>query len=348
VVIVITVVVAGCSTMSYYGQAVMGQSTIIMQSRSVDKLLQDNDINADLRTKLELSQEIRQYAIERLALPDSGSYTKYAQLNRKHVVWNVFATLAHSVVPQTWCYPIVGCVAYKGFFSHARAIKFARKLELKGYDVHIAGVDAYSTLGYFDDPLLSTFIDYPSVDLAGLLFHEMAHQKLYIADDTVFNESFASTVAQAGVKQWLTSTGKDDEFAVYMKRQKLRNETIALMVDGREQLQKLFNENLSERNLDEMKKFIFSRLYTKYIIILSSFGLDSSHVGYRRSEFNNALVASFGIYNRYKPVFMDIILKSAGNFAVFYMEVMKLAQLPPEQREAYFEHRIQNRIFGAH
>ena len=125
--------------MSYYGQAVIGQSSLIIQSSSVEKLLQDKDINADLRTKLELSQEMRQYAIEHLALPSSGSYTKYANLDREHVVWNVFATPKYSVVPHTWCYPIVGCVAYKGFFSQIRATKFARKLELSGYDVHVAG-----------------------------------------------------------------------------------------------------------------------------------------------------------------------------------------------------------------
>ncbi|MEM7355613.1 MAG: aminopeptidase, partial [Acidobacteriota bacterium] len=188
-----------CSNLGYYGQAAWGQTKILLGRRSIDRLAADPKTPQALREKLQTVQAIRRFAARELLLPADGSYRTYVELpasaaggRRTAVVWNVVVAPELSIEPLTWCFPVAGCVAYRGYFSEARARRFADRLQRQGYDVAVAGAAAYSTLGWFEDPVLSTVIDYSDVDLAGLLFHELAHQLLYVQDDTRFNESFAT------------------------------------------------------------------------------------------------------------------------------------------------------------
>jgi predicted aminopeptidase len=191
----------------YTAQVLSGGAGLLAKREPIDEVLADDGLSADERSKLELSQRIVDFAVSDLQLPDNGSYRSYVRLDRPHVVWNVVATPALSIEPLEWCFPIVGCVSYRGYFKEKRAGDFAAKLERKGNDVAVRGADAYSTLGRFRDPVLSTFLNRRGIDLAALLFHEMAHQRLYIKDDTAFNESFATVVEHEGVRRWLVAQG---------------------------------------------------------------------------------------------------------------------------------------------
>src|SRR3954465_2418144 len=214
----------GCETLSYYKQAIGGQLEILHAARPIDTWLADPGTPAALRERLQLAQRIRGFASTQLALPDNASYASYAELGRAYVVWNVFAAPRLSVEPKKECFPFTGCVSYRGFFSEEDARRHVEGLQAEGYDVYVGGVVAYSTLGWFNDPLLSTFIRYPEAQLARLVFHELAHQVVYAHDDTAFNESFAVAVEEEGVKRWLQAEGRvaelEDFHASQARRQK--------------------------------------------------------------------------------------------------------------------------------
>ena len=196
---------ASCS-LPYYTQSVYGHLRLMSKREPIAEIVADPDTDPELRAQLELVMEIRGFAVDQLALPDNGSYTKYAQLDGEYPVWNVFAAEEFSVDPVTWCFPFTGCVAYRGYFSESRARGYAdRLIERNAYDVWVGGAIAYSTLGHFKDPVLSSMLRYQDPWLAGLIFHEFAHQRLYVKGDSGFNEAFASVVGEIGMERWLAS-----------------------------------------------------------------------------------------------------------------------------------------------
>jgi predicted aminopeptidase len=214
---------ASCSTLNYYSQAAQGQFELLSDARPIDDWIADPGTSSKLRLRLETARQIRHYAVAEMALPDNKSYKNYADVKRKYVLWNVVATPELSLKPLQWCFPVAGCVDYRGYYNKGAAEDYANQLRADGNDVEIGGVAAYSTLGWFNDPLISTFINYPDGELARMIFHELAHQVVYVPGDSQFNESFASTVEEVGVEQWLERFGSQpmrDSYARYRGRKK--------------------------------------------------------------------------------------------------------------------------------
>src|SRR6476469_5797215 len=210
-----------CTSLNYYAQAAQGQLSLLSDARPIEEWLSDEHTDAKLKLRLATARQIRTFAVQELSLPDNASYRNYAALKRPYVLWNVVAAPELSLVPREWCFPVAGCVNYRGYYSHERAIAYAHQLRAQGDDVQVGGVTAYSTLGWFNDPLISTFINFPDAELARLIFHELAHQVVYVAGDSQFNESFASAVEEAGVESWLEHYGNPqmrENYARYTQR----------------------------------------------------------------------------------------------------------------------------------
>lgn len=313
--------VSGCETLSYYSQAVRGQLGLMGAARPVEAWLADPATTAELRGRLEAAQRIRDFASQSLALPQNGSYGSYAELGRPYVVWNVYAAARFSVEAKQECFPFTGCVAYRGFFSEEEARKQAARLHAEGYDVHLTGVPAYSTLGWFDDPLLSTFIEYPDVQLARLVFHELAHQRVYLKGDTTFNESFAVTVEEEGVRRWLEAEGRGGELAALRSARLRRQEFAQRVAQTRERLSRVFQENLAEEKMLARKAEEWEKLRAGYPATVPA-------------EPNNAYLVSIALYTQLVPEFERLLAGCGGDLRAFYDSVEAIAANRREARAA--------------
>ena len=267
-IVFIFTVLSGCTTIKYYTQAVYGQLELLAKRKQVKELLNTKDLDKDLRQKLLLSQDILTFAEDRLRLPVGKSYNTYVDLKRQYVVWNIFATPELSMTPKQWCYPIVGCTSYRGFFNKQGLLKLERQLSSEGYDVYIGGVKAYSTLGWFNDPLLNTFIDYDNIQLARLLFHELAHKKLYVPGDTDFNESFATVVELEGVRQWLA--GQQQAFDI--AESPVTEKVVELILDARSELADVYDQSISDDEKRKHKQRVILSLREKLSTLNSRYG----------------------------------------------------------------------------
>ena len=304
---------AGCDTIAYYKQAIGGHLEIMSVARPVDDWLADPGTPAALRERLETARRIRKFAAHRLGLPQNRSYTLYAELDRPFVVWNVFAAGEFSVQPRQECFPFTGCVGYRGFFSEQDARRHAERLRSEGYDVYIGGVPAYSTLGWFDDPLLSTFIRYPDAQLARLVFHELAHQVVYARDDTTFNESFAVAVEEEGVRRWLDAEGRHGELEAFRAAQARRQQFADKVKATRLRLAAVYAEkDVSKETLLSRKREEFEKLRAEYPKIVPA-------------EPNNAFLVSIALYTELVPQFEQLLAES-GSLEAFYEKVRELAK----------------------
>ena len=324
---------SGCETLSYYAQAVGGQLELMHRAQPLADWISDPATPPALRRRLELAARVREFASRKLALPDNGSYRSYAELGRPYAVWNVFAAPEFSLHPVESCFPIAGCVAYRGFFMREDAERFAAKERAEGLDVFGYGVPAYSTLGWFDDPLLSTFIHYPEWELARLIFHELAHQVVYVKGDTTFNESFAVTVQDEGVHRWLESDGRGAELAAFREAEARKDEFTALIEDARGRLARLYAEPLAPGAMRAAKQGEFARLAQRYAALKARWG---GYAGFDRlmREPNNALLASISAYSQLVPGFRRELAAVHGDLGAFYARVKALARLPKAERDA--------------
>ena len=309
---------AGCQSLSYYAQAIGGHLNVLSKARPVDDWLADPATPPDLKERLATARRIREFASRELKLPQNNSYLAYADLNRPYVVWNVFAAPEFSVEPKAECFPFTGCVSYRGFYSEEDARRHAQKLHAEGYDVYVGGVPAYSTLGWSDDPLLSTFIRYPDAQLARLVFHELAHQLVYARDDTTFNESFAVAVEEEGVKRWLEAEGRAGELAAFHAAQVRKRELAQRVSQARERLALVYRTNLSREAKLEQKRGEWERLRASYPAL--------------PAEPNNAFLASIAVYTELVPAF-ERLLAESGSLEKFYAKVRELANAEPAKRE---------------
>jgi len=311
---------AGCESLSYYGQAIGGHFKLMSQARPLDTWLADPATPPELKARLETARGIREFASRELHLPDNGSYTTYADLNRRFAVYNVFAAPKFSIDPKPECFPITGCVAYRGFFSEKEADAYADKLRAQGFDVYTGGVLAYSTLGWFDDPLLSTFIRYPDAQVARLVFHELAHQLVYAKGDTTFNESFAVVVEDEGVRRWLDAQGRVADLAAFRAAQDRKRDLAARIKETRERLKGIYAAKLTPEQMLEQKKGEFDRLRALYPSFVPS-------------EPNNAFLVSIALYNEFVPA-LERVLAASGSLDAFYERARALAHEDREQRDA--------------
>ncbi len=324
---------AGCSSFGYYLQSIDGQMKLLQARRPIADVIADPATPPQLRARLERALAIRDFASRELKLPDNESYRSYADVRRRFVVWNVFATAEFSVGPQQWCFPVAGCVGYRGYFEHAAAETFAQELRGQGRDVFVSGVPAYSTLGWFDDPVLNTFVNYPEPVLARLIFHELAHQRVYVKDDTEFNESFAVAVEHEGVRRWLARHGDAKLSADFALAQQRRVQFQALVLEYRGRLTALYQSGIAPADMRARKAQAFSGMQRDYEGLRSQWG---GFAGYDRffKDLNNAHLASVAIYTALVPQFEQLIAKHNGDLAAFYAEVEALAALGKEERAA--------------
>lgn len=328
---------AGCSTLGYYFQAMNGQMELTRKARPIPQVLDDEHTPAELKVRLARVQEIRTFASQELALPDNSSYRRYADLQRPYVVWNVFATEEFSVAPKQWCFPIAGCVGYRGYFSQEAAEAFAAQLREKGGDVYVGGVPAYSTLGWMDDPVLSTFIRYPDTEIARLIFHELAHQVVYLPGDSTFNESFATAVELEGVKRWLAARGTPEQFADFQAAQVRKRDFAALVTRYRDKLALLYAGGIDPPAMRRAKADTLEQMRADYRTLREQWGGFAGYDWWFEQPLNNAQIASVAMYTQLVPGFQKILAESGGDLPRFYAEVKQLAKAPEQQRLAALE-----------
>lgn len=315
---------AGCETLAYYGQAAGGQFALSAAARPVAQVLDDPDVAPVLKARLRAATELRDYATRVLALPDGGAYRSYADLERPYALWNVVATPEFALEPVQSCFPIAGCVAYRGYYDREDAQRHAAERRAAGYDVVVYGVPAYSTLGWFDDPLLSTFIDYPDAELARLVFHELAHQVAYVRDDSAFNESFAVVVEREGVRRWLAGAGREAARAERAAADARRREFEALASALRAQLTALYALPLAPKEMRRRKREALDALRPSLARLR----------GFESAEPSNAVLASFATYTQKVPAFERLLAEAGGDLERFYARVRELARLPRAARDA--------------
>lgn len=318
-----TVVLGGCATGAYYAQAIEGHAALMAKARPVGEVIGDAATPPALRAQLVLASSIRDFASRELRLPDNGSYRSYAALDRKYAVWNVVTAPEFSVEAVKSCFPVAGCVTYRGFFAQDGAETHAAAQRAEGLDAHITGVPAYSTLGWFDDPLLSTFITYRDAQLARLIFHELAHQVVYVEDDSTFNESFAVVVEEAGVRRWLASTGRDAALDGFLAAQARRREFIALIDEARARLQMLYAQPIGVAAMRARKREAFAALGKRYAQLKRGWGGFSGYDRFMVTP-NNALLASIATYTQRVPELRRLFVASGRDFEVFYARVRAL------------------------
>lgn len=323
----------GCGRVAYYSHLLGGQLELLQARQPIDELLADPSTDPKLRRTLSQVLDARIFAHQVLGLPDNRSYTLYADLGRDYVVWNVFATPELSLSARQWCHPLVGCMAYRGYYQRERAEAFAESLAAKGSDVHIGGVPAYSTLGWFSDPVLNTMLRGGDEALIGTVFHELAHQRLYVKNDTAFNESFASFVEEQGLADYLAQTGTRPSAEAGLKASRQR-EFVTLVLEAREDLRSIYASDSTDADKLSAKAATFERLRARHAALRD--GPWQGYTGYDRwfaTELNNARLLPFGLYDERVPAFAQLFADSGRNWPAFYLAVEKLAELERKPRD---------------
>ena len=321
----------GCSTLDYYSQMSRGHLQLMQQREPIEQVLADPSSSAELRQRLGLALQARRFASSQLGLPDNQSYRLYADIQRPVLMWNAYATPEFSLKPQLQCFPIAGCVAYRGYFDLNRARGAAALQQLAGMDSWVGGVEAYSTLGWFDDPLLSSMLQRDDQQLAGVVFHELAHQQLYVSDDTAFNESYASFVEQQGLQQWLATRGEPPTDPSQRCR---RQQFTALVLDTRTRLEALYASDLPPAAMRQAKQAEFERMRNAYRQLRESRGqVDDRYERWMAGPLNNAKLLPFGLYDQWVPAFAQLFEQAGQHWPAFYAHVELLAQQPLSQRQ---------------
>ena len=319
---------SGC----YYLQAAAGQWQVLKKREPIETVIEDTSTPTQLVERLMLVQEARTFSVDELALPDNKSYRSYADIERDYVVWNVFAAPEFSLEPRRWCFPVAGCVSYRGFFSRQAAYDESARLAKKGFDVAVGGVSAYSTLGNFDDPVLSSMLRWDDLQLVAVLFHELAHQVLYVKGDTGFNESFATAVEEFGMQRWLSSRGQHDDIKAYRERRELRQDLMALVASARDDLSTVFAAADSDEDKRHRKRARLEQLAGVASTRLEQSGRDPA--SWLRGELNNARLVSMALYEGRLPAFRALLANCDEDIRCFYAQAEDLAKLTKPARDA--------------
>ena len=329
---------SGCSSVGYLGQSASGEFHLLASAHPVKDVLADPLIPEPLRMRLQLTQRMRDFAVAQLKLPDNGSYRSYADLQRSAAVWNVVAAPELSLKLQTWCFPIVGCVGYRGYYAKADADVAAAPLRAQGLDVDVYPVPAYSTLGWMNwlggDPLLSTFVQWPEGEVAALMFHELAHQVAYAPGDTTFNESFATAVERIGSQRWLEANATEDVRAQQALTDGRRQDFHVLVRRYHDELDALFKGPLPDADKRARKAQLYAAMRADYETMKRERW--QGYKGYDRwfAEANNAAMGAQAAYDDQVGTFERLFAAEGSDFGRFYAEVKRLAALPKAQRDA--------------
>ena len=322
----------GCVNLTYYAQAVGGHMDLLHRSKPISTIIADPDVDLQLRDRLSRVLILRDFASRELKLPDNKSYTSYADLQRPYAVWNVFASPELSVELKKWCFIKAGCVGYRGFFSQAKAERYAEKLKDEGYDTYVGGIRAYSTLGWFNDPILNTFIGSPEMNLARLIFHELAHQVVYVPGDTVFNESFATAVEHEGVARWFERNGSISDKIAFNVRHETETVFTELVLDYRKRLQVVFGSDISDIEKRAAKAQIFDDLHEEYRQIKVTQPEFSRYEAWFEQQPNNARLATVAIYTQLLPAFQALLEQQNGDMDQFFNVVKEISKLSKDER----------------
>lgn len=325
---------AGCSQVGYYGQAVGGHRELMRARVPIDELLHAPATDADLRRRLAEVQAIRDFASRELGLPDNGSYRSYVDLGRPYVVWNVFAAPELSLQAKSWCLLVVGCVNYRGYYDRHAAEQLAAALRAQGYDTYVGGVPAYSTLGHFDDPVLNTFLRLGTLTVARTLFHELAHQLVFVPGDTPFNESFATAVEQEGLRRWLHEHGSSELQAADAAQRQRRAAFTELLQSYRERFAALYASELPVAEKRAAKAALFAGLRNAHAGLRPACGVLAGDARQVDEDPNNAWLASLALYSELLPAFELLLASHDHDLPRFYREVAGLAALPTSERHA--------------
>ena len=327
-ILLVPALLPSCRTLEFYGQAVRGQFEILHKSRPNSEVMADPVSKPALRKQLAAVERIRAFATDHLSLPGAESYGKYTDLGRDHVVWVIYATPEFSLKPKTWSYPFIGKMDYRGYFQEKNATSLAEELRKDGYDVYLGGVDAYSTLGWFHDPVLNTFIVYPDIDLAETIFHELTHRKVFRGGDTVFNESLANVVAEEGVKRWLRHEGRLAELRHYEQRLVRRREFYQEIDRARLRLEALYASGKPEPVMRRAKAAILARLHGQFLELRRRWGGHGLE-GWLAEDIHNGHIVSLRIYADHMPAFQALLAGCDGDLDLFFKRVgdLKLEKL---------------------
>lgn len=325
---------AGCSSVGYYVQAIGGHLGVMRAARPIDELIGDPAGDPALRKKLEDVQAIREFASRELGLPDNNSYRSFADLGRPYVVWNVFAAPEFSLEPKRWCMLVVGCVNYRGYYDRREAERLAVELREEGYDTFVSGVRAYSTLGYFDDPVLNTFLQLGTPEVARTVFHELAHQIVFVQGDSFFNESFATAVESEGMRRWLASHATPVQCTAFAAQQQRKLQFIGLIGDYRKKVAALYKTARPTDRMREAKADLLEAVRREYATLKAEWGGYPGYDKFFGEDLNNAKLASLSLYHELVPAFDVLLDREHRDLPRFYQRVVMLAALDREARRS--------------
>lgn len=346
-IILVTLVLSGCSSLGYYSRAVGGHLEVMQASRPIAEVIEDPDCDPALKSDLEEVRQIRDFASSRLGLPNNSSYRSYADIKRQFVTWNVFAAPEFSLQNMNWCMLVVGCVGYRGFHDKNEAEQLARELREQGFDTYVGGVAAYSTLGYFSDPVLNTFLKLGKLEVARLIFHELAHQLLYVEGDSVFNESFATAVENEGLRRWLAHKHTPEQGNAVTASQEHHAAVVDLVASYRGKLQEIYGSDLSVDAKRLAKSEIMSEIKNDYLNRQSAQGKPAVYREWFELYLNNAKMATLGMYAQMLPEFEALIEAEGHDLPRFYRRVAELGSLPFAERQAAAKQIRAGRVLAA-
>ncbi len=335
--------VSACSSFGYYMDLMAGHSELMEQQKPVADILAQKGTKPKLRQLLKTSQNIRDFASKELHLPENDSYRMYADLKRRYAVWNVIAAKEFSVKPKKWCFLFVGCLSYRGYFSKQDATAYANELKSEGYDVYVAGANAYSTLGWFDDPLLNTMMYKSEARRAGIIFHELAHQVVYIDGDSAFNEAFATAVEEEGIQRWLEKNEKSKQFEKYLVDKKRDSQLNQLLQETRDNLKALYKTKISTEDKRQGKQRIFSLLKKQYSQLKKSWGDYNAYDKWMSQQLNNAHLLLIATYHDLVPTFKAMLKKEKYNLKKFYVAVEQFGKLDKDKRKIKQSKQLANK-----
>ena len=334
---------AGCTNIAYYAQATEGQMGLMAATRPISEVVNDPATDPVLRQQLERAIAIREFASRELALPNNGSYRSYADLGRPFVVWNVIAAPEFSLETRQWCMIFVGCVNYRGYYDKNDADLYAGKLSRAGADTYVGGVTAYSSLGYFNDPVLNTFLRFGDTAVAHIIFHELAHQLVYVDGDTAFNESFATAVENEGIRRWLTSSASPERLRDFEKQKERDAQFRRLVAGTRDKLRAIYVSSLAPDAKRRAKTEVFAEMKHNYTDLKASWGGDGGYDQWFKHPLNNAALGSVTLYTQWIPAFHALLEQAGGSLPSFYQRVAELARLPKGERSAALDKLLPNR-----